>query len=175
MWTFETFMNIVTGIERSRFKIKISKCNFLKPNIVGHLISGQGMLPLPENRKCQSNVIIQKPSRNKAISWTNRVLWKVCSQFSDIAKPLTNLTRMDFTFKWTKQCHKAFNLLKQNLLIKPVLKYPDQEKPYIIFTDVSKCFWTCTLTQTHNDVIDDKSKIMLHPIPYISGYFKVVN
>ena len=51
----------------------------------------------------------------------------------------------------------------------PILKYPDTDKPYTIFTDVSKYGWAGVLTQEHTTVIDGKQVTTNHPVAYISG------
>ena len=38
----------------------------------------------------------------------------------------------------------------------PILKYPDTEKPYTIFTDASKYGWAGVFTQEHTSVINGK-------------------
>ena len=38
----------------------------------------------------------------------------------------------------------------------PILKYPDTDKPYTIFTDASKYGWAGVLTQEHTSIIDGK-------------------
>ena len=53
----------------------------------------------------------------------------------------------------------------------PILKYPDTEKPYTIFTDASKYGWAGVLTQEHTSVIDGKEVTMDHPVAYVSGMF----
>ena len=53
----------------------------------------------------------------------------------------------------------------------PILKYPDTDKPYTIFTDVSKYGWAGVLTQEHTSVIDGKQMTTNHPVAYVSGMF----
>ena len=53
----------------------------------------------------------------------------------------------------------------------PILKYPDTEKPYTIFTDASKYGWAGVLTQEHTTVIDGKQVTTNHPVSYVSGMF----
>ena len=48
--------------------------------------------------------------------------------YSDIAKPLTKLTKMDVPFEWTEQCQKSFEMLKEYYLKEPILVYPDTRK-----------------------------------------------
>ena len=49
-------------------------------------------------------------------------------------------------FKWTPQCQFSFEMLKDALMSAPILKYPDTDKPYTIFTDASKYGWAGVLT-----------------------------
>ena len=63
---------------------------------------------------------------------------KFVPKFADIARPLTNLTKLDVPYEWDNRCQEAFEFLKQMLLKEPILKYPDPSKPYTLFTDASK-------------------------------------
>ena len=40
-------------------------------------------------------------------------------------------------FEWTEQCESAFNTLIEELCTAPTLQYPDQNKPFKLFTDAS--------------------------------------
>ena len=42
-------------------------------------------------------------------------------------------------------------MLKESLCKKPILKYPDPERPYILFIDASKYGWAGVLTQLYID------------------------
>ena len=55
--------------------------------------------------------------------------------------------RKDTPFAWMKQCHLAFNMLKDKLCEAPILHYPDSSKTYTLFTDASKHGWAGVLTQ----------------------------
>ena len=76
---------------------------------------------------------------------------KFVPHFSEISRPLAKLTAKDTQFKWTPQCQFSFEMLKEALMSAPILKYPDTDKPYTIFTDVSKYGWAGgTHSGTHN-------------------------
>ena len=47
----------------------------------------------------------------------------------------------------------SFVLLKKYLVESPILKDPDSEKPYALFTDASKCAWACVLMQVYEHII----------------------
>ena len=57
------------------------------------------------------------------------------------------------------------------IIQEPILVYPDPNKPYVLFTDVSKYAWSCILTQEYTHIIEGKEKKILHPITYMSGLF----
>ena len=67
-------------------------------------------------------------------------------RFSDLARPLNMLTRKDVPFDWTPICQESFELLKASLMTEPIVKYPDPNLPYVLFTDASKYAWACVLT-----------------------------
>ena len=62
-------------------------------------------------------------------------------------------------------------LLKEALIKKPILRFPDPNKPYTLYTDASKYAWSCVITQYTHD-IDNKQVVVNHPITYVSGLFK---
>ena len=91
---------------------------------------------------------------------------KFVPRFADISRVLTHLTKKDVEFKWTPECEKCFQILKEFLKQAPILRYPDPQASYTLYTDASKYAYadSCVLTQ-HNDGVD-------HPITYVSGLFR---
>ena len=63
-------------------------------------------------------------------------------------------------------------MLKEALIKEPILRFPDPNKPYILYTDTSKYAWSCVLAQQYTHNINGKQIIMNHPITYVSGLFK---
>ena len=57
--------------------------------------------------------------------------------FSEMARPLTELTRVGAEWKWSTSQHEAFNKLKLALTTALVLKLPDFEKQLVVTTDAS--------------------------------------
>ena len=66
-------------------------------------------------------------------------------------------------FKWTPECENCFQILKEFLQQALILKYPDPQVSYTLYTDASKYAYAGVLTQ-HTDGTD-------HPITYVSGLF----
>ena len=156
-------------------KLKESKCNFLKQHLqyLGHLISGEGIKPVSEKLDSMEKIASPKnPKQVKQFLGLVGYYRKFVPRFSDIARPLTNLTRKTQKFEWTEPCQKAFKALQRELMKEPILKYPDVNKPYIMFTDASKYAWACVLTQSHEHEIEGKKVVINHPITYQSGLFR---
>ena len=57
--------------------------------------------------------------------------------FSEMARPLTELTRAGVEWKWSTSQHQAFNRLKLALTTAPVLRLPDFERQFVVTTDAS--------------------------------------
>ena len=97
---------------------------------------------------------------------------KFIPRFSDVVKPLMRLTRHDTLFQWSKKCAFAFQSLKNTLCTKPILKFPDPQKSYVLFTDASKYVWAGVLIQPYTEEIEGKVVTTHHPVTYVSGLFR---
>ena len=71
--------------------------------------------------------------------------------FATIAKPLTNLTKKAFKFKWEATKEAAFEVLKKALITAPILQVFDEEKPHEVWVDASDYAVGATLVQPSND------------------------
>ena len=154
-------------------KLKESKCDFFRSQIhyLGHMLSAEGIQPLPE--KLDSITNMPAPENQTEVKQFLGVGYyhKFVPHFSDISRPLAKLMRKDTPFTWMKQCHLAFNMLKDKLCEAPILHYPDSSKPYTLFTDTSKHGWASVLTQGFETKVKGKVLKELHPIAYVSGLF----
>ena len=135
-------------LREAKLKLKESKCNFLKKHVqyLGHLILGEGIEPVPE--KLESIKCMPAPQTPKEVKRYLGLIGyyrKFIPKFSDIARPLTNLTKKDVPYEWTPECTKTFEMLKNLLIQEPILKYPDPGKPYTLYTVVAFGRNTCTL------------------------------
>ena len=170
--------HVRTLFERLRaadLKLTKRKCSFLKAHVqyLGHYVSGQGLEPVPE--KLEALVKMPPP---EDVTGVRKFLGfvgyyrKFIPRYSDVARPLTNLTRKDTPFQWTTLCQEAFEMLKSFLLKEPVLKYPNPDQPYVLYTDASKYAWAGVLTQAHTHMVDGVEKEIHHPVTYVSGLFR---
>ena len=165
-------------LQDAGLKLKESKCNFFRSQIdyLGHMLSAEGIQPLPE--KLDSITNMPTPEKQTEVKQFLGLVGYYCKFmpcFSDISRPLAKLTRKDTPFAWMKQCHLAFNMLKDNLCEAPILHYPDSSKPYTLFTDASKHGWAGVLTQEFETEVKGKVLKELHPITASVAYFLVVS
>ena len=84
------------------------------------------------------------------------------SNFAEVVKPLTNLTKKGSPQKvqWTKDCNTALEYIKMAFSSEPILKLPDMVKPFTLTTDASASGIGGCLLQEHDG--------MLHPVLYVS-------
>ena len=114
---------------------------------LGHLISPEGIQPLPGKLESIRNVPAPKnPKEVKQSLGLAGYYLKFVPRFSNLSRPLTWLTHKDVIFEWTKECQAIFKMLKESLCKQPILKYPDPERLYILFMDASKYGWAGVLT-----------------------------
>jgi len=84
--------------------------------------------------------------------------------YSDLARPLNDLTKKDLPWAWTPVCQEAFEKLKAKFAEAPVLQIPNLTKPFLIESDASKFASGAVIRQ--RDVNGE-----WHPCGYISQSF----
>jgi hypothetical protein len=72
---------------------------------------------------------------------------KFIPNFSKIAKPLTELVKKNTPYVWNDKTEEAFVSLKTLLTSKPLLQYPNFNKPFILTTDASNDTTGAVLSQ----------------------------
>ena len=72
--------------------------------------------------------------------------------FSQIALPLTKLTRKNASFEWTLEYERSFQELKEKLTTALVLILPNPHGPFEVYYDASRKGLGCVLMQNWNVV-----------------------
>ena len=160
---------VLKQIEMCGFKIGINKCQFAKDSVkyLGHIVNRHGIQV--DNEKTAA---IEKCDRPRTAKQARSFLGaagyyrKFIRNFAGIAAPLTNLTKKNQRFKWTPECQRAFQELKEKLISAPVLAYPDNQKPYTIHTDASDNAVGAVLNQYNESTNSEQ------PIAYFSRKLK---
>ena len=160
----EHLEEIFSRLRVAGLKLKLEKCCFFKRHIqyLGHLISEEGIQPLPE--KLESIAKMPAPRNPKEVKQFLGLVGYYRKFVLDLSRALTHLTKKDVEFKWIPEWENCFQILKDFLQKAPILRYPDPQASYTLYTDGSKYAYTGILTQ-HSNSTD-------HPIMYISGLFR---
>lgn len=72
--------------------------------------------------------------------------------FSNLAIPLTKLTRKKVKFEWNEDCEKSFQKLKNKLVSAVVLTISSCGSGYVIYSDALRKWLGCVLMQ-HSTVV----------------------
>ena len=124
------------------FKLRLNKekCHFCCAYVkfLGHMLTPEGITV--DNDKINA-IVKRKAPRNlkELISFIQTCSWyrRFISDYAEIARPLTNLTKKTVQWKWTDIEEKAFNDLKRALTKSPVLGQAVDNMPFSIQTDAS--------------------------------------
>ena len=149
-------------LRQHKLKLKLKKCAFFQreTRYLGYVISSKGISPDQEKIKVMRNMLPQTTIREaRALVGTFSYYRRFLPNFSDIAAPVINLTKKYSKFKWTSECQKSFEFLKESLSVIPLLSYPDVNKSYMLYVDASdRCIGGC-LTQPveENDSSEDSA------------------
>jgi hypothetical protein len=76
---------------------------------------------------------------------------KFIKDFSRIARPMLNLLKKDVNYEWGIKQQNAFDRLKEMLTKAPILRYPDFERSFIIYTDASGIGLGAVLSQIQDN------------------------
>ena len=152
------------------FKLKLSKCHFLKEEIsyLGHEISAKGMLP---GQKGIKEIAHMGPPMTYtgirkfmgAVGYFRRFI----KNFAQIAKPMNDLLSCgnsklkNHPVSLTAAAEEAFHTLKKKCAMAPMLAFADLKKPFLLETDASKYSLGAILQQVQEDG-------RYHPVAYAS-------
>ncbi len=139
---FNTVREIFRRIRKANLTLSATKSKFFASTLdfLGHTLTPKGIRP--DARKTHIIENFPVPRNVKAVrSFTGLCGFfrKYVQDFSLIAAPLYNLTKKDNgPFCWTPECQTAFQTLKDRLVTRPILQFPDWNRPFHIATDASQ-------------------------------------
>ncbi|KAL0417132.1 UNVERIFIED_CONTAM: Retrovirus-related Pol polyprotein from transposon.6 [Sesamum latifolium] len=147
----EQHLRIVLQILKEKeLYAKLSKCEFWVNQVVflGHVISGDGVMPDPSKVKAVMEWRIPKNATEvRSFLGLAGYYRRFVEGFSIIAGPLKKLLRNGVAFQWTEQCQQSFDELKRRLTSTPILTLPSGSGGYVVYTDASKQGLGCVLMQ----------------------------
>ena len=123
--------------------------------ILGHIVSSEGIRMDPEKISAVSD---RKPPENlkqlQSFLGLCNYYRKFVANYSKKAAPLHELGSPNSRWFWSTQCENAFITLKKSLTSYPILRQPDFDKPFILYTDASTIALGAILAQ-----VDEKNKL----------------
>ena len=141
-------------LRSAKLSMKLSKCHFFATEIqyLGHILGEKGIRPVPAKTAAIDRMTPPKtPKQVRAFLGLIGYYRKFIKNFAQLAKPLTLLTRADVKFEWEDKHRNAFLVLKKAIAEAPILRYPDANKRYIVYTDASNDACGAQLNQEHDD------------------------
>ncbi|GBG72349.1 hypothetical protein CBR_g11926 [Chara braunii] len=132
---------VLSLLRQHKFKINGEKCEFgpTRTLYLGHEISADDMKP--DDAKVAS---IRGWPRPQSVTEMRSFLGMTgyyhnfVKNYSIVAAPLTDLTRLDIPWEWTDRCEAAIRQLKHALTHHEVLKLPDRDKSFVVTTNASQ-------------------------------------
>ncbi|KAK4392756.1 Retrovirus-related Pol polyprotein from transposon [Sesamum angolense] len=156
------------------WQLRIAENDILKTAFVlfmvvflGHVISGDGIMPDPSKVKAIIEWRVPK-NATEVRSFLELVGYyrKFVEGFSIIASPLTKLLRKGVTFQWTEQCQPSFDELKKRLTSTPIWFLPPGSGGYVVYTDASKQGLGCVLMQNGKVIAYASRQLKTHEWNY---------
>lgn len=147
----EHIKEILNICRRENLKLKLSKCSFLQTKVqfLGYEISN-GMVT-PDNSNIEVIKKLKPPTNVKSLQrflGTINVYNKFIDKYATIRHPLNNLLKKDNPWLWTESCQKSFEVLKNSLICKPILKIFNPKYACHLFVDASQTGVGAVLKQT---------------------------
>ena len=103
---------------------------------------------LPTKLRCSWSLnplqILKKVRHSLALTEFYR---KFICNYAVITHPLNYLTSKAEPLIWTLECQASFDMLCSRLANTPIVQLPNPNKPYLLFTDVDKFFYSGVLTK----------------------------
>ncbi|GBG64090.1 hypothetical protein CBR_g40539 [Chara braunii] len=154
---------VISLLRQHKFKINGEKCEFGRTRVLylGHEISAEGLKP--DDAKV-ANIRDwphpQSVTEMRSFLGMTGYYRTFVKNYSIVAAPLTDLTRLDTPWEWTDECEAAFKHLKHALTHYQVLKLPDPDKSFIVTTNASQYGIGAVLAQQEGP--------KLRPVEYMS-------
>jgi transposase InsO family protein len=151
----ERLRTVMSRLQKYGLKLNPSKCHFFQKKVffLGHQVSAKGIEA--DTSKIKAVKDFPKPISDRHLRQflgLASYLRRFVKGFASIAGPLHDilggtgrkgrkrpkaLDERKFSEKWSPQCEKAFNDLKEALVSAPLLAFPDYKLPFILEVDAS--------------------------------------
>jgi hypothetical protein len=172
-WHKQYVHQVLDKLEHHDLYLKPEKCTFEQREIeyLG-VIVGKGQLRMdPKKLKGVADYPVPKTPTDVCafLGFTGYYRYFI-QGYSQITRPLIDLTKKMEKWNWGPTQFKAFETLKTKLCMALVLQQPDFSKKFFLQTDASSYGLGAVLSQ-EGELEKAKGKLILHPIAYYSAMF----
>ena len=164
----ERLTEVLGRLRKAGLKVKPSKCSLFAKEVeyLGHVVSDQGVATDPKKVEAIKEWPTPTHQRDlRAFLGTCSYYRRYVPGYAEISRPLTQQTGKysNNNLKWTEECQRAFEEMKQILMTAPILSYPDFAIPFTLDTDASDVGTGAVLSQLKENkekVVAYYSKVM---------------
>ena len=136
--------NLFQSLMDHGLKISPKKCQFFRTSLIymgfKFLIDKGRPSFTPMKDKCDSIRNLEPPKTVKDCQKFCGMVNFLATFLKDLQKhlvPIYNLTKKNTTFKWTSECQKSFDTIKNMLTQPPILRMPDTKGIFRLMSDTS--------------------------------------
>jgi transposase InsO family protein len=163
----ETHVRIVKEVLKRlidhQLVLKKSKCIFHSRSLtfLGHTITTDGIRMETDKIEAIDKFMVPlNVKKLRSFLGLANYYRRFIKNFSDLALPLTNLTRKSVQFNWSPECQTAFEQLKEAIKRDVVLQHPQLNQKFYLFTDASDAAVGAVLSQ----IVDEAYR----PVEFLS-------
>jgi hypothetical protein len=132
---------------------------------LGHVICKLGLLVDPANIVVIVNLPPPKSAcQLRATLGHTGYYRKFIKNYAQITMPMEKLLNKDIKFQWNDECQQCIDIVKEKMVTKPILVFPDWSKEFHVHVDSSSIALGVVLTQPGEGDIH-------HPITFASMKF----
>lgn len=146
---------VLSRLAKHNFFCNTAKCQFALTEIkyLGHIVTSDTVQPDPYKVQVLSNWPVEdlRKSPNQVRSFLGLAGYfrRFIPKFPTLAAPLLQRIKSADQLPWTTQCDQSFKDIKNALVNATVMRHPDLNKSFHIYTDASDYAYGAVLTQEH--------------------------
>eukprot|EP00253_Pinus_taeda_P004038 PITA_04038 len=125
---------------RYQITLNLKKCLFCVPFgiLLGHVVYSRGLMV--DLAKIAVIINLEVPRSVKQLRATLGHIGyyqKFIKGYAQITMPMEKLLKKDPTFFWDEECQQSLDVLKEKMVIAPILIFPDWKKEFHVHVDAS--------------------------------------
>jgi hypothetical protein len=164
----EHIKKVMDALNKVNMKINPEKCVWIaeKIKLLGFIISAKGIEMDGSKVAAMRDKLPPRNIKGLQTFLGNCIYYKKgIRNYSDTVEPLLKLLRKDTVWNWDDDCQKSFDYLKNCFITFPILRQPEDDREFFLYTDASNFAVGAVLCQKDDDGTE-------YVIAYASKSFK---